>query len=129
MGGKFFVSGDPFILQELQNSRILSLQGLHRGEQVVKYLLHKINILVHIPLLSKPNIGCKKSPRGMWLWNPTLTSKSTTLGWGTRFPRFPRGRARTPVSPLASRTTAGTRVAHTPAPPRAMRVVLPVGRL
>src|SRR5260370_6132043 len=63
MGGKFLVSGDPFLFQELQNSRVLSLQGLHRGEQVVKYLLHNINIFVHIPLLSKPTIGCKKTSR------------------------------------------------------------------
>src|SRR6202043_2011428 len=106
MGGKFFVSGDPFILQALQNSRVLSLQGLHRGEQVVKYLLHNISILVHIPLLSKPTVGCKKRPHGTWLWNPTLTSKSTTLGWGTR--QQHRGRAGTPVSPLPFRVTAGT---------------------
>src|SRR6266404_3755480 len=62
MGGKFFVSGDPFIFQELQNSRVLSLQGLHRGEQVVKDLLHKINILVHIPLLFETYRWMQKKP-------------------------------------------------------------------
>src|SRR6266404_5087004 len=56
MGDKFFVSGDPFILQELQNSRALSLQGLHRGEQVVKYLLHKINIIILVHIDSSRNL-------------------------------------------------------------------------
>src|SRR5437660_12818223 len=63
MGGKFLVSGDPFILQELQNSRVLSLQGLHRGEQVVKYLLHKI-ILVHIESSRNLRLDAKRRAIG-----------------------------------------------------------------
>jgi hypothetical protein len=48
MGGKFFLIGYPFIFQELQNSRALSVKGLKGGEQLIEYLLQ--NFLVHIPL-------------------------------------------------------------------------------
>ena len=45
----FVLAGQTFVFYELQNRRALSLQGLERRKQFVKYLPH--NVLIHVRVL------------------------------------------------------------------------------